>query len=348
MAYLIPPGTPAGLFGDGQELNLQELWARVGKAYAAFAPSPLARWYAREMKGEDVSRLEILMAPKTESGGDTLPANIENAAFFPSIGWVAMHSSLADPLRTSVYFKSSPYGSYNHSHGDQNSFVVNDRGKRLLIASGYYDGYRTNHWNDWYKQTRSTNAITFDGGNGQGLNERRFAGAITGFATSRDFDFAVGRAEPAYGDALKLAQRSIAYLRPSTIIVHDALASDTARTWEWNLHALNKMTPRADNRVAVANDDARLCVEMLAAPPVAFAQTDQFTAAPNDAKKANEWHGTFATTRKSQKAEFVALLRVGSDCSKPSGATAKQVDGAWQVAIDGKVVTFAEGSVTLR
>jgi len=27
------------------------VWARVAKAYAAFAPSPLARWYAREMHG---------------------------------------------------------------------------------------------------------------------------------------------------------------------------------------------------------------------------------------------------------------------------------------------------------
>jgi hypothetical protein len=348
MAYLIPPGTPSGLFGDGQELKLDELWARVAKAYAAFAPSPLARWYATQMKGEDGSRLEILMAPKGEGGDDALPANTPNAAFFPSIGWVAMHSNLADPKRTSVYFKSSPYGSYNHSHGDQNSFVVNDRGKRLLIASGYYDNYRTNHWNNWYKQTRSTNAITFDGGQGQGLNERRFAGAITKFATTPAFDFAVGRADAAYEPSLALAQRSIAYLRPGTIIVHDALASDTARTWEWNFHAVRKMTPVADNRVAVANEDAKACVEMLASPGVAFRQADKFTAPPNDSKMANEWHGTFATTKKSQKAEFVALVRVGSDCSRPSGATAKQVGGGWEVAVDGRTVTFADGNVALR
>ena len=347
MVYLVPPGTPAGLFGDGQELNLQELWARVGKAYAAFAPSPLARWYAREMKGEDVSRLELLMAPKSEGGGDSLPAGIENAAHFPSIGWVAMHSSLADPRRTSVYFKSSPYGSYNHSHGDQNSFIVNDRGKRLAIASGYYDGYRTEHWTNWYKQTRSANAITFDGGHGQGIDDRRFSGTITRFATTPAFDFAVGRAEPAYGTKLTLAQRSIAYLRPGTIIVHDALASDTARTWEWNIHALRKMTRHAETRVGIVHDDAMLCVEMLASPPIAFTQTDQYTAPPQG-KWSPEWHGTFATTRKSQKAEFVALMRVGSDCTKATGATAKQAEGGWQVSVDGKTVTFADGNVTLR
>jgi hypothetical protein len=349
MAYFIPPGTPSGLFGDGQELNLQELWARVGKSYAAFAPSPLARWYAREMQGEDAARIELMMAPKAEGGTDMLPAGIENGAFFPSIGWVAMHSSLADPKRTSVYFKSSPYGSYNHSHGDQNSFVVNDRGKRLAIASGYYDGYRTSHWNQWYKQTRSHNAITIDGGHGQGLNERRFSGAITRFATTPAFDFAIGRAEPAYAESLTLAQRSIAYLRPSTIIVYDTLASDTARTWEWNVHAVNKMAKYSDNRVGIANEDATMCVEMLAGPPLAFTQTDQFTAPPEGGKKmVNEWHGTFASTRKSQKAEFIAVMRIGGDCARPSGATAKQGEGGWQVAVDGKTAIFSAESVAVR
>jgi hypothetical protein len=330
MAYFVPPGTPAGNFGDGQELNLQEVWARVAKAYASFAPSPLARWYAREMKGEDPSRLELLAAPKVEIGQGGFPANTEHAAVFPSVGWVAMHSDLADPMRTSIYFKSSPYGSYNHSHSDQNSFIVNDRGKRLLIASGHYDGYRTPHWMDWYKQSRSTNAITFDGGHGQGFNDRRFAGAITRFGHTPEFDHAVGRAEKAYGGALTLAQRSLAYLRPGTLVVYDALASATPRTWEWNLHAVKPMTPHGKGRVAIANGDAALCVELLASPPVEFAQADQFSAPPQDRSLPNEWHGAFASTQNSLAAEFVALVRIGADCTRHPARSLRRrtVDGA--------------------
>ncbi len=348
MAYFVPPGTPAGNFGDGQELNLQELWARVGKAYASFAPSPLARWYAREMKGEDAARVELLLAPRAERGHDSLPANTENAAYFPSIGWVAMHSSLADPMRTSIYFKSSPYGSYNHSHADQNSFVVNDKGKRLAIASGWYDGYRTSHWTNWYKHTRSTNAITFDGGQGQGFNDRRFAGEVTRFGHGEALDFATGRAEKAYGGGLTIAQRSLAYLRPGTVIVRDSLSSDLARTWEWNIHAVKRMTKVSETRVAIAHGDALLCVEMLASPAAVFSQSDQYTAPPEDRKMVNEWHGTFATSRRSQRAEFVALLTVGSDCSKPSGAAARQVDGGWQVSAEGRTVIFAGDNVALK
>ena len=42
---------------------------------------------------------------------DGFPEGTPNAAVFPVIGWAAMHSDLRDPRRTSVYFKSSPYGS---------------------------------------------------------------------------------------------------------------------------------------------------------------------------------------------------------------------------------------------
>ena len=348
MAYFVPPGTPSNLFGDGQELKLQELWARVGKAYASFAPSPLARWYARHMKGEDPARLELLLAPRPEPGLDSLPGGIENAALFPSIGWVAMHSDLADPMRTSVYFKSSRYGSHNHSHGDQNSFVVNHRGKRLAIASGYYDGYRTPHWNNWYKHTRSANAITFDGGHGQGFHDMRFSGDIVKFEHTPRFDYAVGRAEKAYAGMLTLARRSIAYLRPGTIVVYDSLASDAARAWEWNIHALERMTRHADNRVSIVNGDASLCVEMLASPPVEFTQTDQFTSPPEDRKMVNQWHGTFAATRKFPRAEFIALMRVGADCSKPSGAVATRSGGGWQVVVDGHSILLAGESVSLK
>src|SRR5262249_45653238 len=120
--------TPSGLFGDGLELPLKEVWARVGKAYTAFAPSPLGEWYATHLRGEDNERLELLLAPAFDKQREQPPAGTPNGAAFPSIGWAAMHSDLSDPARTSVYFKSSPYGSFNHSHADQNSFVVNDKG----------------------------------------------------------------------------------------------------------------------------------------------------------------------------------------------------------------------------
>jgi len=352
LAYFLPPGTPAGLFGDGQEQNLAEIWARIGKAYTAFAPSPLGRWYAAQWQGEDDARIEYLLAPRLAKDSVAFPQGTPNGAVFPSIGWAAMHGDLADPMRTSVYFKSSPYGSYNHSHADQNSFVVNDKGKRLAIASGYYDNFRTPHWTNWYKQTRSTNAITFENGTGQRVDGREFAGEITHFESTAGYDYAVGHAEKAYAGALTKAQRTIVYLRPGSVIVYDALASANAHAWEWNIHALNKMTPASEKAVQLENGEARMCVEMLASPAAAFSQTDQFTAppAPSTMNKSepNQWHGAFATRERSKDAEFVALMRIGADCASASGASAQRVATGWEVKVDGKTVSLAGDTVSVK
>jgi len=342
LAYFVPPGSPAGVFGDGLELNLQEVWARVSKAYERFAPSPLARWYAGAQKGEDEIRIELMLSPGNDTKAVPLPPGVPNAAYFPSIGWTAMHSSLADPMRTSVYFKSSPYGSYNHSHADQNSFVIHAKGRRLAMASGYYDGYKTPHWTGWYKQTRATNAITFDGGQGQGLNERTMSGEITRFAASPTFDYATGHAEAAYGGALTRALRTIVYLRPDIVLVRDSLASGTPRAWEWNIHTPEHMERVSDRVVTLRNGPAILCLEMLPSPEVAFRADNHFTPPPEgNPKPADQWHGVFAAAGKTPEAEFVALMRVGSACkSGEPDAHATKIDGGWRVDVGSAHVTF--------
>ena len=369
LAYFVPPGTPSGAFGDGLEMPLVENYARMGKAYTNFSPSALGRWYASQLSGEDTARLELLLSPRDTSGAAPYPGGLDHSAFFPSIGWVAFHSRLDEPARASVYFKSSPYGSYNHSHGDQNSFVVNYKGKRLAIASGYYDDYRTAHWTNWYKQTLSANAITFDGGQGQGFNDKSFSGEISRFVANGNYDTAAGRAQKAYGGALSKAQRTMVYMRDTNVVVvYDILASDTARTWEWNIHALNQMSKLTDNKIVLANGDAKMCVEVLASPGVTFAQTDQFSSAPSGSNMPNQWHGRFATAAKSTNAEFVTIMRVGSDCTPQpiaaaaggkrlvvtaaakttTSAAATRISGGWSVAIDGKTVTLLDDTATVK
>jgi hypothetical protein len=347
LAYFTPPGTPTGVFGDGAELALTEAWARYGKAYTRFAPSPLGRWWASQVGGEDSARLELLLAAPAAPGPAPFPKGTPNAALFPSIGWAAMHSDLADPARTSVYFKSSMFGSYNHSHADQDSFVVVAKGRSLAIDSGYYDGYRTPHWLQWYKQTRAHNAITFDGGQGQVVFEESNQlgpGAITAHAFRPDYDVVSGDATQAYGGALKEAKRSLVYLRPDLILVYDRLASAQARQWEWNIHALHRIEVPGDRRIAIREGDASLCVEMLAGPPTAFTQTDRFTAPPQGNAPA-QWHGAFVSKERSGEAEFVALLRVG--CGAEPVAVERAQHG-WVVKLPGRSVSLEDGRAEVR
>jgi len=342
LAYFIPPGTPAGVFGDGSEMTLAEAWARFGKAHALFAPGPLGRWYAAQLSGEDSTALQWLLAPPADTSPAPFPAGTSDSALFSSIGWAAMHSNLQDPARTSVYFKSSPYGSYNHSHADQNSFVINAGGRSLAIGSGYYDSYNSPHWWQWYKQTRAHNAITFDGGQGQVVYENSGelgAGTITGYVRQPDYDIVSGDATSAYGGALTEAKRSLVYLRPNLVLVYDRLASDVARQWEWNIHAVNAMNVVTDQKVSIQNNGQSLCVDMLAAPAIQFTQTDLFTADPATAMP-RQWHGKFASVDPLGAAEFIALLNVGCTAT---AASASKTDGVWSVNVGTRWVTMDSG-----
>lgn len=353
LVYFLPPGTPRHTFGDGSEERPGENWARFSKSYALLAPSPLSRWYARQLFGEDPSRLEMLLAPRDVGGAAPFPDGTANAALFPSIGWSAMHSDLRDRNRVSVYFKSSPYGSHNHSHADQNSFVINAHDQALAIDSGYFDDYHSPHWENWTKQTRAHNAITFDGGQGQTHHTIAAKGKITQFEAGEQMDFVTGDATQAYGGALRKAVRSVVYGRPDQIIVFDHLESDIPRRWEWNIHALQHMLQDATGRLTIRSGPVSLCVEVQATAPLRFVQSDAFTEPPRGENRPKQWHGRFETISKTNAATFAAVLRVACQAGasvqlhRRDAAEASAMLGGAEVRFDGKRVIVAPKASSL-
>jgi hypothetical protein len=348
-AYFMPPGAPSQVFGDGLEMNLKENLARFGKGYANFAPSGLSRWYASSTSGEDQLRAEYLLSPPSDFTTAAFPTGTPSSTLLRSIGWAAMHSDLSNASRTSVFFKSSPapFGAFNHSHADQNSFVVNAGGQRLAIETGYYDGYKTQHWWNWYKQTKAKNAITYDGGKGQLFyeqDEKMGYGNITQYESGNGYDIVTGDASAAYGPNVTKAVRSMVYLKPGLILVYDNLAGSAARAWEWNIHAVNQMAVTSNTKVQISNGGQSLCVDMLSGPSMQFTQSNAFASAPSTGGAA-QWHGKF-TSQPLAATEFVALLRVG--CSATT-ASATKANGVWTVNAGSNVVTIdAAGKVSVR
>ncbi len=381
-AYFLPPGAPAGVFGDGAGRHDPAAWAKAAKGLASLAPTPLARWYAAQATGEDPSSLALLAAPRPAPAAAPLPPEARNSAYFPSIGWAAFHSRLDDPARASVYFRAGPAGSDRAAHADQDAFVIHDRG-RVLAGNAAYPAEAKAREDAASRRTSAHNAITFDGGQGQGDASRAASAKLTRYEDGGAYAIVSGDATAAYGGALTTAQRTLVYLRESnTLVIRDHLASATPRTWEWNLHAPHAMTALTDTRVAVREGPAAMCVEMLASPGVAFSQVQ---SVPGPRAPAS-WHGRFATVGKSRDADFVTVLRIGRDCSaardapapaapaplvgKVAGgklkvvgggdekrspepapsvpASATAIGGGWQVAVAGHTVNFTEDGASVR
>lgn len=307
-----PPGSVRHTFGDEHEAAPMPTEL---KGFASRFNTPEAAWYTNTLVGEE-DPLTLLQAPYplpvAAATSSKVPAN---GALYPSIGWAAMHSDLGDRARTSLYFKSSPYGSLNHSHGDQNSLLLNSGGRPLLIESGYMDWYGSPLWNDWYRQTKAHNAITFDGGKGQNVGGNYDTnltrnGTITSFASTPGLDYVEGDATPAYDGVLTRARRQLWYVRGTDlVIVRDTLEAPVPHVFEWNFHSPVVMNV-ANNVATITNVDRSVCVR-----PVTSDMTLEKRSGAAPKAGMVEDHAVFVKPS-AAKAEFLVVLDVG--CKNPA------------------------------
>jgi hypothetical protein len=331
-----PPGSKIHAFGDGSETKPD---TRVFHAFAARMVSPRAAWYVNNLGGTE-DTLSLLQAPYPLPVASTKTSSApSNSAYFPSTGWVAMHSDIASTGRTSYYFKSSPFGSFNHSHGDQNSLLLSVAGQPLLVKAGWYDWYGSPYWTDWYHQTRSQNAVTFDGGKGQLVNGYREQlqrnGKVTGFAAQPSYDYAEGDATPAYGGQLTMAKRQIWHLRNAgnAMLVRDKLSATVRHTYEWNVHTPAIMTVESPTSVKIALNGQSVCLRSLN-PDASFAKW----IGPGAKTNVVEDHGAFYLANDGKStAEFLILLDVG--CKRPTVTTATS-GSVRTVTVGGQSVTL--------
>ncbi|MEO7496902.1 MAG: heparinase II/III family protein [Massilia sp.] len=338
-AHFMPPGATRHLFGDGSDTKPD---ARVFHAFAARMATPRAAWYVNKLGGIQ-DALALLRAPyplPVLDAGRLLPPS--NSAYFPSIGWAAMHSDISSPGRTSVYFKSSPYGSFSHSHGDQNALLLTVAGQPLLIKAGWYDWFGSPYWTDWYHQTKSQNAVTVDGGQGQlvdGYREQlQRNGKVTSFAAQPTYDFIEGDAQPAYGGKLSMAKRQLWYLRTvNAVLVRDKLAASGRHVFEFNLHAPADIVRDDASSVRIAVNGQSVCVRSLGA-----GTWEKRVGAPPK-PGTYEDHGAFTQANDgSAPAEFLILLDVG--CKRPAVSVTTSGSGASLT----RTVTIGSQAITLN
>ena len=304
----VPPGSTTHLFGDGQETKPE---LKFMKAFALRFATPQAAWYANNLVGNE-DPLSYLQGPYPMPARTvTTQTPPPNSALFSSIGWAASHSNMADANRTSVYFKSSPYGSFNHSHGDQNAFELKKGGTSLITAAGWYDWYGSPLWNDWYRQTKSSNGITFNGGLGQAVGgyAEMMAnnGRIVSYSASNSVDYVAGDATAAYAGALTQALRRMWYVRTSDVIViQDKLASAVARTFEWNMHTQAPITVSGLS-LSVNKGGKTVCVRPILTSSLRFEKR----SGPTPMAGIYEEHGTYVKTEAAKDGEFLMVLDVG-------------------------------------
>jgi hypothetical protein len=265
--YFRPPWSTCTSFGDASYSTTPALYRQIMGLYARVYGDPVYRWYAEQVNGgegpggdtpagDPLGELSARLAwpdPPAATPPHELPRSIHLA----DTGWVALHSDLtAREANVMLCFKSSRFGSFSHSHADQNSFVLEAYGRPLLIDSGFYPWYGSPHDLAWTRHTRAHNAVLV-GDRGQAVWQVEASGRIIAFATGPDYDYCAGDATAAYQlesyeythRPLHLPERSAAelgverairhviFLRPAVFVVIDDVVTRDPQPIQLAFHA---------------------------------------------------------------------------------------------------------------
>jgi hypothetical protein len=338
--YFQSPYSVGTAFGDAAYLPRPGLQKQVMEIYAMATQNPYYQWYADQIEAPYfgggyffsheyfLSHFLHWSTPQAKP-----PTDLPQSLHLRDVDWVAMHTALADRERNvALLFKSSHFGSFNHSHADQNSFVLEAFGQSLLIDSGYYPWYGSRHDVNWTRQSRAHNVVLING-KGQGVWNRRAAGRIVAYVDNDEVVYSAGDATAAYqqpslGAPLELcaahegvvrAIRHIAFCRPDVIVILDDLQTEKPAEIQFLLHALEPFRVDGAPRQATLVSGAALArVSFLGSHPLTVTQTDQFSDPPERISAAdtdqralgNQWHLTAQMSATTAVRRLLTVIQV--------------------------------------
>ncbi len=180
----------------------------------------------------------------------TPPSDDDKLRWFKGIGWAAIQHRMQDPdEHIQFVFKSSPFGSMSHSHGDQNAFCLSAFGEDLAIQSGHYVAFNSSMHQNWRRQTRSKNAILINGKGQYAGKDKAQAmqstGRIMAAEQHSDHIYIKGDATEAYrllSPEVTRAEREVYFVNDSYFVFVDSVDAHTPVSLDWMLHANAPMT----------------------------------------------------------------------------------------------------------
>lgn len=268
-------------FGDESSGVFETNFATYNNYLNKFVGNPYARWQNEKYSMNPNPAFDLYFLSSMTDVPAKAPVDQPRSIIMKDIGWGALHSDLLNAEeRISLYFRSSRYGSYNHSHADNNSFTIVAYDRELAADTGYYDAYNSNHYNGYYQTSHAHNTITFDKGTGTQVKFKMEETAHPcNFLTHPDFDLIGGSAYDAYNyewtsiwghisenlGKLERFERNIIYIRPDQYLIIDDLkkANGKDSNFEFWLNSKTDLEMyKSKDGARITNEDAALDVRV--------------------------------------------------------------------------------------
>ena len=338
-------------FGDGDHATKSISAARayfvetLGRRFG----NPQAVKYAETVMARKSDSLPPLLAwhrlrePAGKMPLPALPSELPLSRAFRDVGFVAMHTDLADSQSNAfIAFNSCPFGASGHMHPCQNAFNLMLGGERLFANSGYYIAYGDAHFEGWYHNTRGHNTVLIDG-QGQPSGSEAW-GWVARHADSRSMAYCLGDASRAYGKTgLTRFRRHLVLLRPATLVIYDELEADHDAQWSWLLHSpapiksdpggvrLHATVPTGKGQVDVYGSlGLQVKIDDRFDPPA-----DNWRGKKSGGKPQpypNQWHATIEPVQKTARMRYLALIQLRLE-GQQEGFTDPKADGGGRIQL---------------
>ncbi|MDC7220242.1 MAG: DUF4962 domain-containing protein [Spirochaetales bacterium] len=280
------------------------------------------------------------------------PSDEAKLKVFPETGWAAFHKDMTDrDMHIHMIFKSSPFGSISHSHGDQNAFTLHAFGETLASITGYYGGFGVDMHLKWRRLTRSKNLLLI-GGKGQ-YAENRISGyeghkehfcleggSITDSTCEGDVLSVEGEAAPAYrhfNEDVKSYKRKVWFVNGEFFVIRDRVELDSEQDITWFMHTTFQ-TETGDSSFAIKGEKSRLDVTFIAPGADAIEYIKPVEGFPDvDPKEYEgmEIHRHVETKFKAARSHEIVTLLVPSRLDSDSPAVEVKREGDSLVAVLG-------------
>jgi len=286
----------------------------------------------RHMSALD-SKLYLLDATDA-APGDTARRQDGVLRVFPGAGWAAVRTHIDDAEHDVAFiFRSSPYGSYSHSHANNNDFIIHVAGKVMAMPSGYYDGYGSAHHTHWNWHTKSHNCVTLSDAS-QLMRSRDSVGAIEHAFEDDLVAYMMGDADESYLQAER-CRRHVLFIKPHAcfFLVDEFIATPGVYSaLQWNIHSWNQFQHDVDARTFTVNRGASsLSGFMMHHQNGVFSLTDGWDPPPADTKPSDQWfmqyHLRYMPVGLVDRRTLGVVLCPGHGALRPPSVETERCDG---------------------
>ncbi len=128
---------------------------------------------------------------------------------------------------------------------------------------------------------RAHNAITYDGGKGQPIDDPGASGRLTDYWRCGGVVKLTGQAAKAYGEGITRAERTLIWLPNGLLLIYDNMKADSARKWEWNFHAASPIERPDQQTARIRNGGAEAIIRVLEGPVMTLSVRSGFAEKPD-------------------------------------------------------------------